>query len=194
MEDGGKIPVADRFEGKRFNSPNDIAVHSSGAIYFTDPIYGLPKGEEDPAREIDYCGVFRIGTDGVVSLVTKELERPNGLAFSPDEKTLYVANSHNPRAIILAVSIGKDGMATATKVFFDTKNLEGKGSPDGLKVDAAGHLWATGPGGLLIISPQGKLLGRVLTGKATANVAFGGKDGKTVFLTAHDTLVQFKIF
>lgn len=194
MEDGGKIPVADRFEGKRFNSPNDIAVHSSGAIYFTDPIYGLPKGEEDPSREIDFCGVYRCGKDGVVSLVTKELERPNGLAFSPDEKTLYVANSHNPRAIILAVSIGKDGMATATKVFFDTKNLEGKGSPDGLKVDAAGHLWATGPGGLLIISPQGKLLGRVLTGKATANVAFGGKDGKAVFLTAHDTLVQFKIF
>lgn len=138
--------------------------------------------------------MYRCGKDGVVSLVTKELERPNGLAFSPDEKTLYVANSHKPRAIILAVSIGKDGMATATKVFFDTKNLEGKGSPDGLKVDAAGHLWATGPGGLLIISPQGKLLGRVLTGKATANVAFGGKDGKTVFLTAHDILVQFKIF
>ena len=193
-QDGGKITIADRFEGKRFNSPNDIAVHSSGSIYFTDPIYGLPKGEEDPSREIDFCGVYRCGKDGVVSLVTKELERPNGLAFSPDEKTLYVANSHKPRAIILAVSIGKDGMATATKVFFDTKNLEGKGSPDGLKVDAAGHLWATGPGGLLIISPQGKLLGRVLTGKATANVAFGGKDGKTVFLTAHDTLVQFKIF
>ncbi len=190
-ENGGKETVADRFEGKRFNSPNDIAVHSSGAIYFTDPIYGLPKGEEDPAREIDFCGVFRIGTDGEVSLVTKELERPNGLAFSPDEKTLYVANSHRPRAIILAVSIGEDGMAADTKVFFDTKNIEGKGSPDGLKVDDAGNLWATGPGGLLVISPQGKFLGRVLTGKATANVAFGGKDGKTVFLTAHDSLVNF---
>ena len=191
-EDGKKATVADRFEGKRFNSPNDIAVHSSGAVYFTDPIYGLPKGEEDPARELDFCGVFRVGTAGAVSLVTKELERPNGIAFSPDEKTLYVANSHKPRAIILAVSIGEDGMATDTKVFFDTKDLDGKGSPDGLKVDAAGNLWATGPGGLLIISPQGKLLGRVLTGKATANVAFGGKDGKTVFLTAHDTLVRFK--
>lgn len=189
-ENGGKETVADRFEGKRFNSPNDIAVHSSGAIYFTDPIYGLPKGEEDPAREIDFCGVFRIGTDGAVSLVTKELERPNGIAFSPDEKTLYVANSHRPRAIILAVSIGEDGMATGSKVLFDTKGLEGKGSPDGLKVDEAGNLWATGPGGLLVISPQGKLLGRILTGKATANVAFGGKDGKTVFLTAHDTLVR----
>jgi len=191
-EDGGKETVADRFEGKRFNSPNDIAVHSSGAIYFTDPIYGLPKGEEDPAREIDFCGVYRVGKDGAVSLLTKELERPNGIAFSPDETTLYVANSHKPRAIILAVSIGGDGMATGTKVFFDTKDLEGKGSPDGLKVDEAGNLWATGPGGLLIISPEGKLLGRVLTGKATANVAFGGEDGKTVFLTAHNALLQFK--
>lgn len=191
-EDGKKMTVADRFEGKRFNSPNDIAVHSSGAIYFTDPIYGLPKGEEDPARELDFCGVFRIGGDGAVRLVTKELERPNGIAFSPDEKILYVANSHQPRAIILAVTIGEDGMATDTSVFFDTKGLDGRGSPDGLKVDQAGNLWATGPGGLLIISPQGKLLGRVLTGKATANVAFGGEDGKTVFLTAHDSLVSFR--
>lgn len=191
MEGGGKKTVAGSFEGKRFNSPNDIAVHSLGPIYFTDPIYGLPKGEKDPAREIDFCGVYGVGTNGDVILVTKELERPNGIAFSPDETTLYVANSHKPRAIILAVSIGGDGMATGTKVFFDTKGLEGEGSPDGLKVDDQGNLWATGPGGLLIISPQGKLLGRVLTGKATANVAFGGKDGKTVFLTAHDTLVSF---
>ena len=191
MEGGGKKTVAGSYEGKRFNSPNDIAVHSLGPIYFTDPIYGLPKGEKDPAREIDFCGVYGVGTNGDVILVTKELERPNGIAFSPDETTLYVANSHKPRAIILAVSIGGDGMATGTKVFFDTKGLEGEGSPDGLKVDDQGNLWATGPGGLLIISPQGKLLGRVLTGKATANVAFGGKDGKTVFLTAHDTLVSF---
>ena len=191
--DGGKITVADRFEGKRFNSPNDIAVHSSGAIYFTDPIYGLPKGEKDPAREMDFCGVFRVGTDGAVSLVNKELERPNGLAFSPDEKILYVANSHAPRPIILAVSIGVDGMATDTKVFFDSKGLEGKGSMDGLKVDEKGNLWATGPGGLLIISPQGKLLGRVLTGKATANVAMVGKDPGVIFLTAHDTLLSLKV-
>lgn len=192
-ENGGKETVADRFEGKRFNSPNDIAVHSLGAIYFTDPIYGLPKGEEDPAREIDFCGVFRVGTDGAVSLVTKELERPNGIAFSPDEKTLYVANSHKPRAIILAVTLGEDGMANGTKVFYDSKGLEGKGSMDGLKVDDKGNLWATGPGGLLIISPQGKLLGRVLTGKATANVAVVGKDPTVVFLTAHDTLIRLEV-
>jgi len=188
---GGKMTLADRFDGKRLNSPNDVVVHSSGAVYFTDPIYGLAGGENDHAREIDFCGVYGIAKDGTVTLVTKDLERPNGLAFSPDEETLYVANSHGPRAIILSVAMKEDGSGGETKVFFDTKNLEGKGAPDGLKVDTAGNLWATGPGGLLVISPDGKLLGRVLTGKPTANVAFGGKDGKTVFLTASDSLVGF---
>ena len=188
---GGKMTLADTFEGKRFNSPNDVVVHSSGAVYFTDPIYGLPDGENSTFREIEFCGVFRIAKDGSVTLITKELERPNGLAFSPDDKILYVANSHGPRKIILSVAINEDGSGGNTEVFYDPKDLEGKGSMDGLKVDANGNLWATGPGGLLIISPQGKLLGRVLTGKATANVAFGGKDGKTVFLTAHDSIVSF---
>jgi gluconolactonase len=190
-KDGGKMTLANRFEGKRFNSPNDVVVHSSGAIYFTDPIYGLPKGEKDPSREIDTCGVYRIGTDGKVTFISQEMDRPNGLAFSPDEKTLYVANSHGPKPVIVAISINADGGAGNLEVFFNTKGLDGRGSPDGLKVDSAGNLWATGPGGLLIISPQGKLLGRVLTGKATANVAFGGRDGKTVFLTAHDSLLSF---
>jgi len=188
---GGKMTLADRYEGKRFNSPNDVVINSSGAVYFTDPIYGLPDGEKSQFREIDFCGVYRIAPDGEVTLITKELERPNGLAFSPDEKTLYVANSHGPRKIILSVAINEDGSGGDTEVFFDSKDLDGKGSMDGLKVDAGGNLWATGPGGLLVISPEGKLLGRVLTGKATANVAFGGKDGKTVFLTAHDSLVSF---
>lgn len=188
---GGKMTLADRWEGKRFNSPNDVVVHSSGAVYFTDPIYGLPDGENSEFREIDFCGVYRIAPEGEVTLVTKELERPNGLAFSPDEKTLYVANSHGPRKIILSVGINEDGSGGDTRVLFDSKDLDGKGSMDGLKVDAEGNLWATGPGGLLLISPEGKLLGRVLTGKATANVGFGGEDGKTVFLTAHDSLVSF---
>lgn len=188
---GGKMTLADSFQGKRFNSPNDVVVHSSGAIYFTDPIYGLPKGEKDPSREIDTCGVYRIGTDGEVTSISQEMERPNGLAFSPDEKTLYVANSHGPKPVIVAIPIGPDGGGGEPEVFFNAKGLDGKGAPDGLKVDSFGNLWATGPGGLLIISPQGQLLGRVLTGKATANVAFGGKDGKTVFLTAHDSLVSF---
>jgi gluconolactonase len=189
---GGKMTVADRFEGKRLNSPNDLVVHSSGAIFFTDPIYGLPKRESDPMRELDFCGVFRIAPDRQVTLVTKEIERPNGVALSPDEKILYVANSHGPRPHVFAIELNEDGSASAPRTFFDASKLSGRGAPDGLKVDSAGNLWATGPGGLLIISPEGKLLGRVLTHRATANVAFGGEDGKSVFLTAHDRILHFK--
>lgn len=191
-KNGGKMTLADRFDGKRFNSPNDVVVHSSGAIYFTDPIYGLPLGEVDPDREMDFCGVFRIDISGEVTLLTRELERPNGLAFSPDEKILYVANSHSSRAIIFAIEILEDGSCGKISEFFNTSGLKGEGAPDGLKVDSEGNLWATGPGGLLVISPQGKLLGRVLTKKATANVAFGGKNAKIVFLTADDSLVKFE--
>jgi gluconolactonase len=189
---GGKMTLADRFQGKRLNSPNDLVVHSDGSIFFTDPIYGLPKREQDPLRELDFCGVFRIAKDGTVTLLTREIERPNGIALSPDEKTLYVANSHAPRPHIFTMELKADGSAGAPKTFFDTKGLAGPGSADGMKVDAAGNLWATGPGGLMIISPQGKLLGRVLTHRATANVAFGGDDGKSVFLTADDRILHFK--
>lgn len=189
---GGKITLADQFGGRRFNSPNDVVVHSSGDVYFTDPIYGLPGGADSKHRELDFCGVFRIGKNGEVVLVTKELERPIGLAFSPDEKVLYVANSHGPRNLILSVSINQSGDSGETQVFFDAEQLEEPGLMDGLKVDTKGNLWATGPGGLLVISPEGKLLGRVLTGRATANVAFGGIDGKTVFLTAKNSLLSFQ--
>ncbi len=190
-KNGGKMTLADRYEGRRLNSPNDVVVHSSGAVYFTDPIYGLPERENDPLRELDFCGVFRIGTDGGVTLLSKEIERPNGIAFSHDEKLLYVANSHGPRPYIFSFPVNEDGTAGEISTFFDTMGLEGRGAPDGLKVDDKGNLWATGPGGLLIISPEGKLLGRVLTHRATANVAFGGPDGKTVFLTAHDRILSF---
>ncbi|GAA5122883.1 SMP-30/gluconolactonase/LRE family protein [Luteolibacter yonseiensis] len=188
---GGKMTVADRFEGKRLNSPNDVTVHPDGTLFFTDPIYGLPQHEKDPSRELDFCGVFRIAKDGKVTLVTREIERPNGVALSPDGKTLYVANSHGPRPHIFSIALKPDGTAEAPETFFDTKGLKGSGAPDGLKVDAKGNLWATGPGGLLVITPEGKLLGRVLTGRATANVAFGGEDGKSVFLTADDRILRF---
>lgn len=190
-EGGGKMTVADRFEGKRFNSPNDVVVHSSGAIYFTDPIYGLPKGEQDPSREIDFCGVFRIGTDGKVTVISKDIERPNGIALSHDERTLFVANSHKSKFNVYAFPLNEDGNAGEARIFFDANKLEGKGSTDGLKTDAAGNVWTTGPGGLLIVSKEGKLLGRVLTYQPTANVAFGGVDGKTVFLTANDRIMRF---
>ncbi len=190
-KDGGKMTIADKWEGKRFNSPNDVVVHSSGAVYFTDPIYGLPKGEKDPLREIDFCGVYRISPEGKVTVLAKDIERPNGIALSHDEKTLYVANSHGPRPYIFAYPVNDDGGVGEPKVFFDMATLKEKGSPDGLKTDAAGNVWSTGPGGLLIISKEGKLLGRVLTYQPTANVNFGGKDGKTVFLTANDRVMRF---
>jgi len=190
-EGGGKMTVADRFEGKRLNSPNDVVVHSSGAIYFTDPIYGLPKGEKDPTREIDFCGVYRVDPNGTVSVISKEIERPNGIALSHDEKTLFVANSHKGKFNVYSFPLAEDGTAGAMKLFFDANKLEGKGSTDGLKTDSMGNVWSTGPGGLLIISKEGKLLGRVLTHQPTANVAFGGADGKTVYLTANDRIMRF---
>ena len=179
------VSVADKFDGKRFNSPNDAVTHSSGAIYFTDPPYGLEQNMDDPAKELPFQGVYRVSPDGEVTLVTKELERPNGIALSPDEKTLYVANSHGPRPIIMAFPVNDDGSVGEGKVFFDGAELAKtrRGAPDGMEVDEHGNVFTTGPGGVLVLSPEGKHLGTFKTGQATSNVAFG-EDGKTLFITA----------
>ena len=185
--DGGKVTLADRYQGKRLNSPNDLVIKSNGDVYFTDPIYGLPDREKDPRRELDFCGVYRWSAkDGSVTLLTSELERPNGIAFAPGEKTLYVAQSHAPRAIWMAYPVKEDGTLGAGRVFADVTAMMGKspGSPDGMKVDRDGNLWATGPGGVHIYSPDGTRLGRLATGEATANVAFGGADGSVLYITA----------
>jgi gluconolactonase len=192
---GGKRTLADNFQGKRFNSPNDVVQHSSGAYYFTDPPYGLDKHENDPTRESDIFGVYRIGTDGKVSVVISDLQRPNGLAFSPDEKTLYVAQSDPDRAIIMSYPIEKDGSLGKGKVFFDAtpavKEGKLKGLPDGLKIDKKGNLFAAGPGSVLIISPEGKLLGRIDTNEPTANCAWGN-DGSTLYITSNMYLCRIK--
>jgi gluconolactonase len=179
------VTVAGAYDGKRFNSPNDATLHSSGAIYFTDPPYGLERNMDDPAKELDFQGVYRVTPDGEVTLLTKELERPNGIALSPDEKTLYVANSHGPRPIWMAFPVLEDGMLGSGRVFFDATELSKtrRGAPDGMEVDEHGNVWATGPGGVLVFSPEGKHLGTLLTGQATSNCAFG-EDGKTLFITA----------
>jgi gluconolactonase len=181
----GKITLADRFEGKRLNSPNDVVVRSQGDVFFTDPPYGLPNRENDENQEYGFCGVFRISPEGEVSLISKEMTRPNGLAFSPDEKILYVAQSDGQEPIIRALDIAADGSASNSRVFYDSRELSGKlkGAMDGLKVDAQGNLFATGPGGIHVISPQGKLLGRIDTREATSNCAFGG-DGSVLYMTA----------
>jgi gluconolactonase len=184
--DGGKLTLADRYEGKRLNSPNDGALKSNGDLYFTDPIYGLPQQAGDPRRELDFCGVYRLAASGRLTLLTRELSRPNGIAFSPDEKTLYVANSDPQRAIWMAYPVLADGTIGAGRVFADVTSMVGRenpGLPDGLKADANGNLWATGPGGVHIYAPDGKRLGRLATGEATANVAWGD-DGTTLYITA----------
>ncbi len=187
------VTVADKYEGKRFNSPNDVVVKSNGDLYFTDPPYGLPKNVNDPTKEIPFQGVYRVAADGKVTLLTDEVTRPNGLAFSPDEKTLYVASSDPKKAIWMSYPVKDDGTLGTGRVLIDATSMVGKlkGLPDGLKVDKAGNLWATGPGGVLIISPEGKHLGTLLTGEATANCAWGD-DGSTLYITADMYLCRIK--
>ena len=195
---GGKQTLADRIDGKRLNSPNDVVAHSNGSYYFTDPPYGLPKRENDPSRETAVFGVYRIkptGTGGfMTTAVVSDLTRPNGVALSADEKTLYVAQSDPARPVIMAYAITADGSVGAGRVFFDALPLAKQGlpgAPDGLKTDRDGNVWSTGPGGVLVISPTGELLGRIETGEATANCAWGD-DGSTLYITADMFLCRIK--
>lgn len=192
-KEGGKKTLVDSFQGKRFNSPNDLVFRSNGDLYFTDPPYGLPKQWDDPRRELDFCGVYRLTPDGRLTLLTREMTRPNGIAFSPDEKTLYVAQSDPKAAIWMAFSVRSDGTLGPGRVFHDATALVGKlpGLPDGLKVDRQGNLFATGPGGVHIFAPDGTRLGRIDTGEATANCAWGD-DGSTLYITADMYLCRVK--
>jgi gluconolactonase len=190
--DGTFTVLADRFEGKRLNSPNDLVFHSSGALYFTDPPYGLPKRWEDPAKELPYQGVYRRAPDGTLMLLTKELNAPNGLAFSPDEQTLYVAQSDPARAIWMAYPVMPDGAIGQGRVIADaTADVKANkpGLPDGMKVDRQGNLWATGPGGVWIMKPDGTHLGTIDTGVPTANLAWGD-DGGTLYITANTAVFR----
>lgn len=191
--EGGKRTLVDNYQGKRLNSPNDATFRRNGDLYFTDPPYGLPKNWDDPRRELDFCGVYRYDRDGKLTLLTKEMSRPNGIAFSPDEKTLYVANSDPKRAIWMAFPVKEDGTLGSGRVFADVTSMVGqhKGLPDGMKVDQNGNLFATGPGGVHIYAPDGKLLGRIETGEATANCAWGD-DGTTLYVTADMWLCRIK--
>lgn len=193
-KDGGKLTLADRYQGKRLNSPNDAALKSNGDIYFTDPPYGLPQRYDDPRRELDFCGVYRVSTDGKLTLLSQALERPNGIGFSPDEKTLYVAQSDPKKAIWMQFPVKADGTLSKGKVFYDATSEvgdENPGLPDGMAVDADGNLWATGPGGVWIFSPEGKVLGKLRTGQKTSNCTFG-EDGSTLFITADSYLCRIR--
>jgi gluconolactonase len=193
---GKFMQIASKHDGKRFNSPNDLVYHPNGDLYFTDPPYGLPKNMDDPAKEIPYQGVYRLKSDGKIDLLTKEMSRPNGIGLSPDAKTLYVANSDNDKAPLWkSFPVKADGTLGEGKVFFDcTEQVKKKmpGSPDGLKVDAKGNVWATGPGGVWVFDPAGKPLGLIATGVPTANCGFGD-DGSTLYVTANTELLRVKV-
>jgi gluconolactonase len=188
------IAVARHYAGDRFNSPNDGAFLANGDLYFTDPPYGLARKMEDPEKKLDYQGVFRVAKDGLVTLLTKSMSRPNGLAFAPDGKTLYVANSDPERAVWMAFPVKDDGTLGEGRVFFDAAAWVGKrkGMPDGLKVDRQGNLFATGPGGVLVFDKNGKHLGTLLTGQATSNCAFGD-DGRTLYITADSYVLRIRL-
>jgi len=190
-----KTPVASALDGKKLSSPNDVVKMKSGVIFFSDPPYGFKKFDDAPEKEIPFNGVYRMGKDGKVTAIEKELHRPNGVALSPDESTLYVAQSEPTKPIIMAYSLDKAGNVTGKKLFADFTDLVSKdapGLPDGLAVAADGTLFATGPGGVIVLSRDGKRIGRISNGKPTANCKFG-EDGKTLFLTSHDSLARIRL-
>ena len=195
MEKNGQLTVlADRYEGKRLNSPNDLVYKSDGALYFTDPPFGLPKFFDDPRKELPYSGVFRVSPDSkIVQLLTNELSGPNGLAFSPDEKYFYVDNWDEKKKIIMRYEVNPDGTLSNRKVFFDMTSAEGEDALDGMKIDQKGNLYVSGPSGLWIISPEGKHLGTIVGPEHPHNFAWGDDDGKTLYLCAKTGLYRIRL-
>ena|SRR5436190_1685723 len=186
--------VVDRFEGKRFNSPNDLVWGSNGDLYFTDPSYGLRGLNADPAKEIPFNGVYRLSASGQLSVVTRDLTFPNGIGLAPDGRTLYVAISDDKNPYIMAYSVNPDGSTGQGRIFYDARArvAQGlKGGLDGLKVDTKGNLFATGPGGILVLSPEGKHLGTLYPGDVVANCAFGD-DGSTLYMTVNHQLMRVR--
>jgi gluconolactonase len=187
-------PLADNYKGKKLNSPNDAVFHKNGDLYFTDPPYGLEQRMEDPTKELDFQGVYKTDKNGNTVLLTKELSRPNGIAFSPDFKKLYLANSDPKNAIWMVYDVNGKGLLENGKVLYDVtdKNTAVNGNPDGMKVHKNGWIFATGPGGVWIFTPEGKVLGTILTGEKTANCAFN-EDYSELFLTAEHYLLRIKL-
>ena len=188
-KDGTVATLADRWEGKRFNSPNDLAVKSDGSIYFTDPDYGTPKSE---ARETEFCGVYRLMPDGKVTLLVKDFVKPNGIAFSPDEKRLYINDSDVSQQHMRVFDVQPDGSLANGRIFADMKKPRG-GVPDGMKVDSQGNVYSSGSSGVWIFAPDGKQLGIIEMPQMPANLCFGGADGKTLFITAQTSVYTIRV-
>ena len=190
-----RTPVAMSFEGRKFASPNDVTRMKNGVIFFTDPPYGYRKFDAAPEIEIKFNGVYRMGKDGKVTALEKELYRPNGVALSPDEHTLYVTQSEPTKAIIMAYSLDAAGNVTGKKLFHDATDLvneKSPGLPDGITVASDGTVFTSAPGGILVLSKDGKRLGRINDGSPTANCKFGD-DGRTLYLTSKDMLARIRL-
>lgn len=191
-KDGTLTVLAENYKGKRLNSPNDLVYRSDGVLYFTDPPFGLPKFYDDPRKQLSYSGVFCI-KDGKLKLVSTDLMGPNGLAFSPDEKYLYVDNWDTKKKVVMKYEVKPDGSLANGTVFFDMGNAPGEEALDGLKVDQKGNLYVSGPGGLWILSAEGKHLGTIKAPRLPANFAWGDADGQTLYMTARTGLYRMRL-
>lgn len=191
-KDGSETVLADKFEGKRLNSPNDLVYRSDGTLYFTDPPFGLPKFFDDPRKELAFSGVYSI-YKGKLQVISKDLAGPNGIAFSPDEKYLYVGNWDEKKKVVMRYEAKPDGTLANGQVFFDMTSAPGEDALDGIKIDQAGNLYVSGPGGLWVISAQGKHLGTIVAPKHPHNMAWGDEDGKTLYLCARSGLYRMRL-
>jgi gluconolactonase len=187
-----KVTLASKVDGKKFNSPNDVTRKKDGTAFFTDPPYSLTGINDSPLKELRFNGVYRLGTDGRIVLIDDSMTFPNGIGLSPDERTLYVANSDPDKPIWMAYSLDGQGNVTGRREFASAADLKGPGLPDGLKVSADGHLFASAPGGVLVFAPDGTRLGRIETGTAIANCAFGN-DGRTLYLASDEFIARVPV-
>ena len=193
IEKNGVVTVlADRYDGKRLNSPNDLVYRSDGTLFFTDPPFGLPKAFDDARKELAFSGVYSL-KNGTLTLAAKDLTGPNGLAFSPDERYLYVANWDEKKKVVMRYRANLDGTLGDRKVFFDMTSAPGEDALDGIKVDVQGNLYVSGPGGLWILSPEGKHLGTIVGPEHPHNLAWGDADGRTLYLTAQTGLYRVRL-
>lgn len=188
------VPIVSEYEGKKLNSPNDAIFDSNGNLWFTDPPYGLPGNADDPTKEIPFQGVYLVTQDGKVTLLTDSLTRPNGIALTPDEKTLVVANSDSEKAIWYAFDVTPENSLSNPRIFHDATEAgkSERGLPDGLKFDRQGNLFATGPGGVWIFNPAGTLIGKIKVNDPASNCAFSD-DGKVLFITNDDRVLRVKL-
>jgi gluconolactonase len=193
-KNGKQSTLVDRFEGKRINSPNDVVLRSNGDLYFTDPPFGLPKSFDDPRKETPFQGVYRYSRAGKLALLTKDIKAPNGIAFSPDEKKLYISNADRMNPVWMVFDVKSDGMIENGRVLFDatvfTKTRPG--GPDGMKVDRQGNIFAAGPGGVYVLAPDGGHLGTIDLDAPTGNVAWG-EDGSTLFIASNQSIYRIRL-